>query len=139
MYVHTCKHLHCRIALLCTCKSICPECRVSWVQIPPEATHFHFFIASGVFLSFFLSISSVIMHKHNVQNTMYMYMHKHNVHVHLQTQCTCTCTNTMYMHKHNVHVHAQTQCICTCTNTMYMYILKHNIHVHAQIIISTIE
>ena len=47
-------------------RSICPECRVSWVQIPPEATHFHFFIASGVclsfFLSFFLSISSVIMY-----------------------------------------------------------------------------
>ena len=39
-------------------KSICPKCRVSWVQIPPEATHFHFFIASGVltfFFSFFLS------------------------------------------------------------------------------------
>ena len=45
-------------------KSICPECRVSWVQIPPEATHFSFFHLPqvSVFLSYFLSISSVVMH-----------------------------------------------------------------------------
>ena len=41
-------------------KSICLECRVLWVQIPPEATHFSFFHLSQVpvFLSFFLFISS---------------------------------------------------------------------------------
>ena len=61
--------------LYCTCssdgKSICPECRVSWVQILPEATHFSF--ASGVCLSFFLSISSVIMYT-------YIHMLMYSVH-----------------------------------------------------------
>ena len=32
-------------------------CRVSWIQISPEAIHFYFFIAWGVFLSFFLFFS----------------------------------------------------------------------------------
>ena len=49
-------------ALVAQLVRACLKCRVSWVQIPPEATHFHFFIAWGVFLSFFLSISSVIMY-----------------------------------------------------------------------------
>ena len=42
------------------------------VQIPPEATHFHFFIASGVCLSFFLSISSVIMYVSRKLLLMYL-------------------------------------------------------------------
>ena len=77
MYIYTefqlaCSH-RCMSFLIWTCqlgclgssdgKSICLECIVSWVQIPPEATHFHFFIASGVCLPSFLSfISSVIMY-----------------------------------------------------------------------------
>ena len=57
------------LCIICTCtfgpcqlgclgssvgKSICLDCRVLWVQIPPDATHFHFFICRRC-LSFFLS------------------------------------------------------------------------------------
>ena len=42
-------------------KSIYPECRVSWVQIPPEATHFSFFHLPQmpVFLFFHLMLSCI--------------------------------------------------------------------------------
>ena len=49
---------------------------MSWVQIPPEATHFHFFITSGVFLSFFLSFHLKCYHipyyEHNTCTCIYV-------------------------------------------------------------------
>ena len=60
MYMCTCMFSLVCTCILCICniktKDYMYMYRVSWVRIPPEATLiFHFSIASGVFLSFFLS------------------------------------------------------------------------------------
>ena len=73
-------------------KSICPKCRVSWVQIPPEATHFHFFIASGVltfFFSFFLSFHLKSYHVLDITYTP----HYH----HSSTMMWCTCSGCWFI------------------------------------------
>ena len=96
-------------------KSICPECRVSWVQIPPEATHFFFFHLPKV--SFFLSLISVL--SCIVHDAIYTFCISKIIHVHLDLTLVWNDRKCFYL--------AYNCLFCVCQISVHCFIIDNHV------------
>ena len=108
-------------------KSICPECRVSWVQMPPEAIHFSFIHLPQVpvFLSFFLSFFLCISNHHVYCSELWDSSMAHSKLIVLFGDYYLL---RMCVHVHCTYITCIMSCDVPCTYTYvhvfnYMYIL----------------
>ena len=130
----TCTHrgtfvVNVHVYATCTYKGhMCYKCRVSWVWIPPEATHFHFFICLG-YLSLFFHLKFYHLYAHvHVQRTYVLHLYE------VYATCTCMCTKMAYA----TCTCSGTTCTCTYSIQCMLCVQKshmlgyymYNVHVH---------